>query len=937
MMTVALRSPKDSLLGTPTGELVLRIRGTARNGQEVRLKESRCTVGSAPGCTLRLVAKGVEPQHCVLLRGVRGTIVRRLAPDTRLNGRPFEDAPLKTGDVLGIGPLDFEVVTSPAAALVDSGSAEMAGKVDELLSRCNLAEAEREHWEQEARDSKRLCDDLRTELASERAVRQLGRDSLQSDLAAAKEQFEHDRELWEKRRAGADRELAQRVERSARLAAEQADREAALETARQELTERQVAAARELLSIENRQAELDAVSNKVDTSHSGLEQRQRALDTKSAELEALQSGLEKRRLDLEATARDLTDQRCLLDNMAEQIHTGRATLEADRQQLTTERQRLIAEQQELAGHKHALAEDQQRLEAERNTLQVERLQIEELRQELDDRNSKLNLAQEALDHDRKQLGAEQEQLASARVQLTADETQLAAARKQWETDQAESAARFASAVQAQTELAAAQAEIAEQRADLDALLEGQDAARQRLDEQTRQLQNEKDNFAAQQSELAELRAKLAGQQHDLEVETHLATQSRQQAEQLQAEAELERQQLVTEQTRLTDERQQLAADRTTFAAEQAALVAAQAELAAEKDRIATERESLGDRQHQVAEAAPDSDMEQETAPVALAAAEITHSIATEEEDRQQSSPPAEAEISNRRAAQQTKEEDVFARLRAMSLLREGDHATVKQASRLASDSPAHPPAAEIPTPTSPPAETTASDPSGARPAKHEGEESIDDYMAQLFARLNGDRSTRTDAAPTPTLPKTPATARPTSPSAAPLELVALQSPESETPEPVSKSPVEPPASEYLTEMPRRNSQEKPFDLTAMRELANMSANSAIGASQRRRWTSSATIKLGAAIALGAMGVGLLFFATSGWAGNAKPTLFGFGAVLFVAGAVWLLQGLGLLLMASRSHGEATRAASDSPRGSNVVKVPQVVADTDVVQDTSQTS
>lgn len=156
MTVVALGSPKDSLLGTPSGELVLRIRGTARDGQEVRLAESRCMVGSAPGCTLRLVAKGVEPRHCMLLRGTRGTIVRRLAADTRLNGRLFDDAALNTGDLLRIGPVEFEVVETPTPTEVHPIASDVQHKLDELQSRCNnLAEAEREHWEQEARDSQR--------------------------------------------------------------------------------------------------------------------------------------------------------------------------------------------------------------------------------------------------------------------------------------------------------------------------------------------------------------------------------------------------------------------------------------------------------------------------------------------------------------------------------------------------------------------------------------------------------------------------------------------------------------------------------------------------------------------------------------------------------------------------------------------------------------
>ena len=107
--TVAQRSV-SGLMGPPRGDLTLRIAGTERNGQVVRLAAAKCAVGSAPNCTLRLRAIGVRPLHCLILRGEGGTTVRRWSPDTRLNGRTFTDALLQPGDRLGIGPIEFEVL-----------------------------------------------------------------------------------------------------------------------------------------------------------------------------------------------------------------------------------------------------------------------------------------------------------------------------------------------------------------------------------------------------------------------------------------------------------------------------------------------------------------------------------------------------------------------------------------------------------------------------------------------------------------------------------------------------------------------------------------------------------------------------------------------------------------------------------------------------------
>ncbi|MCE9554670.1 MAG: hypothetical protein K8T91_15040, partial [Planctomycetes bacterium] len=769
MMTVALRSPKDSLLGTPPGELVLRVRGTARNGQEVRLSQSRCTVGSAPGCTLRLVAPGIQPQHCLLLRGVRGTIVRSLAAETRLNGRPFDDAALKTGDLLGIGPIEFEVVTAPAPAQVDSAPAELQLKLEELQNRCNLAEAEREHWEQEARDTKRQRDDLRTELASERAVRQLGRDSQQSELAAAKEQLDRNRQE--------------------------------LEDAHRALTTRQETLGQQEQALQSQQA--------------ALEDERRAL-REGASLEHSR-----------------------LDNIE-------ATLAADREEL-------VRTQQDLASEKLTLAAEQERLRSDRNTLQTEQQQLAELRQQLDARKLELDGALAALGDDRQQLGTEQVQLASDRTQLTLQQQQLTAERahlvperQEWEAAQAKVADRASVTTQSEEELAAAQAEIAEQRADLDALRVGLDGDRQRLDEQCRQLQSEQNEFAAQQAELVTQRGELASHQEELAIQRQQLTAAQQLAEQMQTKAESLLQQYTAERDELSAHREQLAADRE-------ALVIKRQQLS----NLATPGEAV---MPTVSE--PSHEMEEPAADV------------------------EQPEVGHR--PRRDADEDVFARLRALSLLREGDDKPNVKEVRLPTAATVEPPAVEDRVETLP--AKPASPPTDSGSGKHhEGEESIDDYMSQLFARLNGGRTVENRRAVTPPSTAAPAATPSTQTGKVSDDPKPQPTQEFSPPTILKEMPVEQAEPEYLTEMPRRNAPAPQMDLSAMRELANMSANSAIGASQRRRWTSSATIKLGAAAALGVVGITLILFAISGRAGTAKPTLFGFGAVLFVAGALWLLQ------------------------------------------------
>ena len=64
------------------------------------------------------VQENVAPLHCLILRGQGGTVVRRGDAETRLNGQSFSDAELAPGDLLGVGPLDFEVVALNEGAAV---------------------------------------------------------------------------------------------------------------------------------------------------------------------------------------------------------------------------------------------------------------------------------------------------------------------------------------------------------------------------------------------------------------------------------------------------------------------------------------------------------------------------------------------------------------------------------------------------------------------------------------------------------------------------------------------------------------------------------------------------------------------------------------------------------------------------------------------------
>jgi chromosome segregation ATPase len=103
-------SRRSRLLGVPADKLALRVVSKEHHGREFSLQGAKCSVGSARGCTLRLRGAGVGPLHCLILRGAGGTIIRRRSPRTLLNGAPFDDAPLRPGDRLQVGPVELEIV-----------------------------------------------------------------------------------------------------------------------------------------------------------------------------------------------------------------------------------------------------------------------------------------------------------------------------------------------------------------------------------------------------------------------------------------------------------------------------------------------------------------------------------------------------------------------------------------------------------------------------------------------------------------------------------------------------------------------------------------------------------------------------------------------------------------------------------------------------------
>ena len=267
--------------------LLLAVRGGQHGGRRIQLSGAKCTIGSAPSCSLRLEAPGIHPVHCLIIRGRQGTVVRRWSPDTRLNGSDFDDSWLQPGDRLHVGQIELEVLSDhlpdaaspvPAAATPATGAGGQthpsvatgsdvpanpppAAPANDVQTGPSLAQPvsdlrkQLEERLEHLLEHKRLLTQREEELALQR-----------SDFAAERQQWSQDRE-------------AEMAELNAR--------EDCLRALREEIELERQAYACDKQACERRDADAEALTEQVKRLHAELAQVQQHRDELQAVLEQL--------------------------------------------------------------------------------------------------------------------------------------------------------------------------------------------------------------------------------------------------------------------------------------------------------------------------------------------------------------------------------------------------------------------------------------------------------------------------------------------------------------------------------------------------------------------------------------------------------------------------------------------------------------------------
>ena len=473
------------LLGHPPAELAFRIHGGSENGRIVQVAGERCLVGSAAECSLRFQAAGVRPRHCLILRGAARTIIRRLSPDTRLNGHDFDDGLLAAGDRIAIGPFELEVLQdaperrSSRAATLDANQAlldesgqasvvtDRKGLQAELAAQSRAIKLERIQWrvrqeELEARWAARK-QALRDEIEQVRAAAVADKERQQAEFAVRYQELQDERMQWHARQ----RELeTQWVIRERLLRDENAQVCSTSEVDRERL-----------------QAELLAVREELDQVGSAWEARQQELETQwPAREQALRDETEQvraaaatnwDRLKVEFANQLQARQQELETNWAAQEQTLRDEIEQVRAAAAADRERLQAE---FANQCRALQDERTEWQARQQQLETQWATREQaLRDETDQVRAAAAADRErlesefaehcqALEGDQSQSQARQQEVASqwaTREQALRDETEQvrAAAAADRERLQAEFAIQCQALQEERTEWQARQQEL----------------------------------------------------------------------------------------------------------------------------------------------------------------------------------------------------------------------------------------------------------------------------------------------------------------------------------------------------------------------------------------------------------------------------------------------------------------------------------------------
>ncbi len=537
------------------------------------LPPGRYTVGSGPDCDVIIEETGVAARHCTIVVGDRQTILKAWSPRTWVNDGVVQEAALRPGDRLILGPIEIKIETLPPPAIPEpSRNAPALEDLRELLSQDLNRKANLSTGSIPAQRRQQLLEELLQEvqftLGEVIEREKVMRHSLEHEkqrLTRRGEELTHQFELLESARSREQKrqssaaelakwqetlqsrhsELAHRCSELIRLRRQQkktlldlemresvvTQREASFQTRETELRNLAARNDAQKRQLRSRTQDLDRREDVIRMQQVVCSDRQEALDARIAAAEEeqahwLQKCRSRERLideldkSIQSRISDIEQEEDRLRRCLSQYEENRQALNQSVADLEKTREELDARSEKLLQDEQRLAELSAHLESERQQLETDRNDLEQSRTEFAEQSRLIQQEQVAATQ------AELEHLQAREQALTQREQELLTTEKEWISreeavhDQLQTLSRHREELRTkEAELAALQQSLVEREAVLKESsldLERQNAeaanALAEIHDQQSALEAERGRLQQQQAELVETQAELTARQ-----------------------------------------------------------------------------------------------------------------------------------------------------------------------------------------------------------------------------------------------------------------------------------------------------------------------------------------------------------------------------------------------------------------------------------------
>ena len=447
----------------PHGELML-LNGR-QQGARRPFRKPVTIVGSSRGCDIRLEVDNVRPIHALIVVGTDGPHLRAWgADDTFVNQQPAMNELLRDGDVLTVGPFEFQICwTAPLAEAVD--------EINPLLAAAMSADQKAQHIEQ----LQKQLGQARSEYRGERQVHDALIAEQLHDLAEARDEIEKredDTEAlrgrlhslrarllkrwkkhWriERQRVLGDRAIneydreeiaiaggildARHAQHEVRVEVENRRIEHGWEQLR--LAERQARneAARQSAMLDQQRQELADEQDRLKTDALALRAERLQMEHHSADLRIEADGMESRVVNLRVVLLQLEEQRTRLVGMPSPAIEHSEAAPAGDSDLARRRQLLDRMAEELGDQRLAVLEQANRLAEARESWRAEegRLvdEMTQLAESLRRREEQIAENEKAIGFVEERVEQEQESVQHLRERLDVRQTRLEAIETEW--------------------------------------------------------------------------------------------------------------------------------------------------------------------------------------------------------------------------------------------------------------------------------------------------------------------------------------------------------------------------------------------------------------------------------------------------------------------------------------------------------------------------